>query len=257
MTICASYTFGSIRKSINECKKAEINGFTLIELLVVIAIIAILAAILFPVFAQAREKARQSTCLSNCKQIGTALSMYVDDYDEMFPPMFDLGVTIPTGYAGPASKYKTADWIIVGDGSFWTWMDCVFPYTKNIKIYECPSGKKNFAGYGVNGYLSIGTGKPYGSRTYPETPRTLTNIKKPSETVFCSDGYTTAASTLMLSNPTVILGMPEKDIARHNGGLNYTFTDGHAKFYKQNAGPTEYDGGWWGYYNGWWNTDMQ
>jgi prepilin-type N-terminal cleavage/methylation domain-containing protein len=62
------------------------GGFTLIELLVVIAIIAILAAILFPVFAQAREKARQTTCVSNLKQIGTAFMMYVQDYDETYPP---------------------------------------------------------------------------------------------------------------------------------------------------------------------------
>src|SRR5690349_3905542 len=64
------------------------RGFTLIELLVVIAIIAILAAILFPVFAQAREKARQSSCLSNMKQIGSALLMYVQDYDEVWPPSY-------------------------------------------------------------------------------------------------------------------------------------------------------------------------
>lgn len=67
------------------CHSRRANAFTLIELLVVIAIIAILAAILFPVFASAREKARQTACLSNTKQIGTAVSMYVQDYDESLP----------------------------------------------------------------------------------------------------------------------------------------------------------------------------
>jgi len=67
-------------------------GFTLIELLVVIAIIAILAAILFPVFAQARDKARQASCLSNCKQMGTAWMMYTQDYDETFPSSQPLNV---------------------------------------------------------------------------------------------------------------------------------------------------------------------
>src|SRR2546427_11601416 len=66
-------------------RRASARGFTLIELLVVIAIIAILAAILFPVFAQARDSARQTTCLNNCKQLGTALQMYAQDYDEGLP----------------------------------------------------------------------------------------------------------------------------------------------------------------------------
>jgi prepilin-type N-terminal cleavage/methylation domain-containing protein len=96
------------------------TGFTLIELLVVIAIIAILAAILFPVFARAREKARQITCVSNLKQLGTAVSMYTQDYDEFLPNNF-------------AGKKDTLLWNdLSGSG-------LVDPYLKNKQIWFCPS----------------------------------------------------------------------------------------------------------------------
>ena len=91
-------------------------GFTLIELLVVIAIIAILAAILFPVFAQAREKARTIACLSNMNQIGLARQMYIQDYDETFPPNRTY---MPNGY--------------------YTWRTSVFPYVKSDQAWVCPS----------------------------------------------------------------------------------------------------------------------
>ena len=98
------------------------RGFTLIELLVVIAIIAILAAILFPVFAQAREKARSAACLSNAKQIATGAMMYAQDYDERMVPPF----------AGPVDR--TAK-----NGSYQRWPHLIYPYIKNGQVFSCPS----------------------------------------------------------------------------------------------------------------------
>jgi len=112
-----------LKKSVSSPKPQ--SGFTLIELLVVIAIIAILAAILFPVFAQAREKARQASCLSNEKQIGLALLMYVQDYDEQFPAGSKLN--FPNG---PANLNA----LMAGVG----WAGQVYPYTKNAQILKCP-----------------------------------------------------------------------------------------------------------------------
>ena len=98
------------------CLRRRIPGFTLIELLVVIAIIAILAAILFPVFARARENARKSTCQSNLKQIGMAVQMYAQDYDEIYP-----GISMATATS-----------------QCWT-NDLLDPYIKNAKVWVCPS----------------------------------------------------------------------------------------------------------------------
>lgn len=104
-------------------------GFTLIELLVVIAIIAILAAILFPVFAKARDKARQTVCISNLKQIANALLMYADDYDETLPSVGCLDKN-PACYRTP-STYKTN----------LVWFLSIMAYTKNEKIENCPSAR--------------------------------------------------------------------------------------------------------------------
>jgi prepilin-type N-terminal cleavage/methylation domain-containing protein/prepilin-type processing-associated H-X9-DG protein len=111
------------------------SGFTLIELLVVIAIIAILAAILFPVFAQAREKARTISCLSNNKQIGTAMMMYVQDYDETFPYWSwwyssDLGGGPYAGSPGGTSAFNHWEGF---------WFNAIYPYVKNSQVFACPS----------------------------------------------------------------------------------------------------------------------
>ena len=101
------------------------RAFTLIELLVVIAIIAILAAILFPVFAQARDKARQSSCLSNTKQIGLAALQYSQDYDEAFPPS-------RMANASDTDSTRHSPWSVL-----------IFPYVKNLGVYGCPSDPSN------------------------------------------------------------------------------------------------------------------
>ncbi len=116
------------------CNRRITRGFTLIELLVVIAIIAILAAILFPVFAQAREKARQASCQSNLKQMGAALMQYTQDFDETYP----------------LSNPGTNDFCptMGARGGWGAWMgNLLMPYTKNTQIYSCPSRPGRF---GVN-----------------------------------------------------------------------------------------------------------
>jgi prepilin-type N-terminal cleavage/methylation domain-containing protein/prepilin-type processing-associated H-X9-DG protein len=116
---------------LNRSTVSSRSGFTLIELLVVIAIIAILAAILFPVFAQAREKARGASCLSNCKQIGTAMIMYTQDYDEEFPHFTQLCSRIPNPLKPNDPNHPL--------GVREMWQAAVFPYIKNWQVYSCPS----------------------------------------------------------------------------------------------------------------------
>src|SRR5215813_7747387 len=128
---------------VNPNTKSGRRGFTLIELLVVIAIIAILAAILFPVFAQAREKARAISCVSNVRQQATAILMYSQDYDELYPLAFgyDPGVggwgwnfrmPVPLSWAVPVNARANA--------ATSCWANSCAPYIKNNQIITCPSG---------------------------------------------------------------------------------------------------------------------
>lgn len=212
------------------------NGFTLIELLVVIAIIAILAAILFPVFAQAREKARQSSCLSNMKQLGLSVQMYTDDYDETLPP--------------PKSRLGTQ------------WSIPVQPYIKNLKILWCPSSPKfNFwdgaCSYGMNVTYLGGLNSTNGEDGYVG----LTDIKSPAGTVMLVDKNFTVINNSIQEAPVVYApyhgtlwantlgtdattGAPLGNylpMFRHNQGMNVAWCDGHATFakYGSPAWPTK------------------
>ena len=120
-------------------------AFTLIELLVVIAIIAIIAAILFPVFAHVRGKARQATCLSNEKQIGAAWWMYIQDYDERFPFVLNVGANdMNNGGYGDMEKWPAVPGV-TGQEPRFQLVTLVMPYVKNQSVWYCPSVGPNGA----------------------------------------------------------------------------------------------------------------
>ncbi len=175
-------------------------GFTLIELLVVISIIAVLAAMLFPVFARSREKARQAACTSNLKQIGIALQMYTDDYDGTYPR-----------------------------GQFWPfdgtqlWSVVVAPYVKNTDVFKCPSQGSDPYGYGYN-IAYWGAGNPVNGMhgINDAVPVTEPQVPVPAETIWVVDfgPYWGCGLEFGIQDPT----------KRHNGGADTLFVDGHVKW---------------------------
>ncbi|MBQ0105308.1 MAG: DUF1559 domain-containing protein [Armatimonadetes bacterium] len=240
------------------------KGFTLIELLVVIAIIAILAAILFPVFAQAREKARASSCLSNLKQIGTATQLYIDDYEETFPFMinndtwFDsLGYDYPCYQMG-AVYCRNRGWF---EKYRHTWADCIFPYVKNINMYICPSAKNTLTydgvthkvmGYGYNYHLGECQGGPAGTTATVS----LSQINSPSTLVFLGDTifYPGVGARIDLTS----FEIDGNSQYRHNGGANFVFCDCHAKYYKKGSGPASHvndNNEWSDNESSWWSVN--
>jgi len=195
------------------------RGFTLIELLVVIAIIAILAAILFPVFARAREKARQSSCLSNVKQIGLGCLMYVQDYDERFSISYN-----------PSTSPR------------YSWIQLIDPYIKNTQVWDCPSQT-------VNSIMSYNGCRSYCFNELLWT-RKLGDVQSPAETVMLGDATpNTYMGAWTLYRPS--RGHRQDDTSgrdyatwgggatqtwtqfnfaeRHNKQGNVCFADGHSK----------------------------
>jgi prepilin-type N-terminal cleavage/methylation domain-containing protein/prepilin-type processing-associated H-X9-DG protein len=156
------------------------RGFTLIELLVVIAIIAILAAILFPVFAQAREKARATSCLSNLKQIGLGAVMYAQDYDEVFPGSWQwspCAIQAHSPYILPAP-------ITMAQAE----TQCqICPYVKNAQVFSCPS-RQNPCSYGYAYPTMWGTAVaiPGSAYSWPQGA-TMASFTAPSDTVMMTD----------------------------------------------------------------------
>ena len=192
-------------------REQRTSGFTLIELLVVIAIIAILAAILFPVFARARENARKSSCLNNLKQIGTAAMMYVQDYDETL---------------------FTAALYYVPSTSYYTWPYMISPYIKNTNCFTCPSastmkwtGNINVTqgiGYGFNPQLSVTGGVALSRITYPSQLCLIADAGRlntsPNNTYYLTDWDQSQADNAVPPEP------------RHSDGANFTYCDGHVKW---------------------------
>ena len=192
------------------------RGFTLIELLVVIAIIAILAAILFPVFARAREKAKQTSCLSNLKQIGLAAMMYCQDYDDRSPR---------------GSGYSTPDVIIANAGE---WFITLEPYVKNSQIFSCPSQPyKDFYSAGLYS-TALGYGVSYG-RNLDFSAVALSDIQSPAAYVMYHDGRNNYSRLPCPGASCTWLQPTVQEVYawawnRHNDGANYAFADGHAKW---------------------------
>jgi prepilin-type N-terminal cleavage/methylation domain-containing protein/prepilin-type processing-associated H-X9-DG protein len=235
-------------------KSVHATGFTLIELLVVIAIIAILAAILFPVFASAREKARQTACLNNMKQLGTGLSIYLGDYDDTYP-MVRL--------ADEKHATPRVDWNTYA-GSSWNWKRALLAgYVKSVQAFLCPS---NDYAWEVSDQTTTSASKgdesnsfyePYGKKVGPQIPisyglnglcfhegiptlwgeenrgRDAAELKSPAELVFIAESRAGHPDVHPGWLTNTLPGDKSKGhMQTHNHGGNFVMADTHAKWYK-------------------------
>ena len=230
----------------------KIPAFTLIELLVVIAIIAILAAILFPVFARARENARRSSCQSNLKQIGLGILQYTQDYDETYPYSTGNGFVVGGGVT-PGSFLDG----VPGGGlnvQYGRWRIAVHPYVKSFQVYACPSSPhaENASRYNLpqGGTVDLPAVFNYGINADVMPPSS-----SPPPTSVAAIGATSLlpmladCSSLRIDNYWAVINAShnnnlngqawptsvEEGASRHLSGSNICFADGHVKFYPQGA----------------------
>jgi prepilin-type processing-associated H-X9-DG protein len=204
--------------------------------LVVIAIIAILAAILFPVFARARENARRASCQSNLKQIGLGTLQYVQDYDEKF---FPVAYTVDP--AKPASDYPMGSPIIAG---YYFWPELIHPYVKSRQIFHCPSSSYGgpyaiYEGhYGrVNGAALISEAEVASSATAYHIMDAGAYDMHPNwvKGTAGSNWYLPGAGDAGVANSPAVSSTSDFQSGRHFGGVNMSFLDGHVKWLKSSV----------------------
>ncbi len=224
------------------------RGFTLIELLVVIAIIAILAAILFPVFAQAREKARSSACLSNVRQMALGAVMYAQDYDEVYPGSWQWS---PCAIQSHSPYLYPPGWNMARAEQ-----ECqTCPYVKNAQIFSCPT-RQNPCSYGYAYPTMWGTAVriPGSAFSFPQGPA-LAEFTAPASTVMMTDSgifpgtaacnASTFPGIYSLCGPRTGYAYPyvyepttnpwSSPLPLHQGMVNTAFVDGHVKSMKVEA----------------------
>ncbi|BDI33749.1 hypothetical protein CCAX7_58000 [Capsulimonas corticalis] len=222
----------------NTAQRSGARAFTLIELLVVIAIIAILASILFPVFAKVRAQARKIACLSNEKQIGLGILQYVQDNDEKFPSSDWFNHAHCDLTTAGCGKFRP-------DNGLLTYADAIYPYVKSTQVFQCPNHPKDALGYGLNTFLTpvanpsafmTATGWYRDEGFNYKYVATIAQINEPSNRIMIGElasgnGAGDAGpwyNTLYQDNFNTLA-------AGQNGFCNYVFCDGHAKSMKVKA----------------------